>query len=62
MSVSVSIVAKLCVMKYLSPEIEALAKKNKKEGKSLIKRGNSCGIFQDYKIEETTVVKEEISL
>ncbi|WP_291867374.1 hypothetical protein [Maribacter sp.] len=49
-------------MKYLSPEIETLAKKNKKEGKSLIKRGNSCGIFQDYKIEETTVVKEEISL
>tara|TARA_R110002051_G_scaffold30845_3_gene71002 strand:+ start:7730 stop:7882 length:153 start_codon:yes stop_codon:yes gene_type:complete len=33
-------------MTYLSPEIEALAKKKKEE--SLIKKENSCGIFQDY--------------
>ncbi|WP_298475293.1 hypothetical protein [uncultured Maribacter sp.] len=49
-------------MKYLSPEIEALARKNRNTEKSLIKRGNSCGIFQDYVIEETSVKKEEISL
>ena len=42
-------------MNYLSPEIEALAKRNKISAKSLIKKGNSCGIFHDYKIEETTV-------
>ena len=33
-------------MTYLSPEIEALAKL--KRGNSLIKKENSCGIFQDY--------------
>lgn len=33
-------------MTYLSPEIEALAKR--KERNSLIKKENSCGIFQDY--------------
>ncbi|ADV51350.1 hypothetical protein I2486_20180 [Cellulophaga sp. E16_2] len=33
-------------MTYLSPEIEALAKR--KETASLVKKENSCGIFQDY--------------
>tara|TARA_R110000868_G_scaffold3285_4_gene21471 strand:- start:1117 stop:1269 length:153 start_codon:yes stop_codon:yes gene_type:complete len=33
-------------MTYLSPEIEALAKRKKEE--SLVKKENSCGIFQDY--------------
>lgn len=31
-------------MKFLTPEIEALSKK---EGKSLAKKNTSCGIFQD---------------
>ncbi|WP_422080217.1 hypothetical protein [Ulvibacterium sp.] len=35
-------------MGYLSPQIEILAKKKKQDEKSLIKKGNSCGIFQDY--------------
>jgi len=35
-------------MGYLSPQIEILAKKKKKEEQSLIKKENSCGIFQDY--------------
>ena len=33
-------------MAYLSPYIEALAKK--KATKSLIEKHKSCGIFQDY--------------
>lgn len=33
-------------MQFLSPHIESLIK-NKKE-KSLVKKENSCGIFQDY--------------
>lgn len=33
-------------MDYLSPHIEALAKR--KATKSLIEKTNSCGIFQDY--------------
>lgn len=49
-------------MKYLSPEIEALAKKNKNSEKSLAKKGNSCGIFQDYQIEETTLESNAISI
>tara|TARA_Y100001947_G_C10132287_1_gene216153 strand:- start:374 stop:523 length:150 start_codon:yes stop_codon:yes gene_type:complete len=36
------------VMGYLSPQIEVLAKKKKKEANSLIKKEYSCGIFQDY--------------
>ncbi|WP_202903843.1 hypothetical protein [Neotamlana nanhaiensis] len=32
-------------MKFLTPEIEALAKEDSK--KSLVKPGVSCGIFQD---------------
>ena len=32
-------------MKFLTPEIEALSKQV--EGKSLVKPGTSCGIFQD---------------
>lgn len=35
-------------MAYLSPEIEVLAKKKKKNEGSLIKKEFSCGIFQDY--------------
>ncbi|WP_282160757.1 hypothetical protein [Ulvibacterium marinum] len=35
-------------MGYLSPQIEILAKKKKQDEKSLIKKENSCGIFQDY--------------
>ncbi|MBU3024989.1 hypothetical protein Q4603_08820 [Zobellia galactanivorans] len=35
-------------MGYLSPQIEVLAKKKKREEKSLVKREYSCGIFQDY--------------
>ncbi len=35
-------------MSYLSPQIGNLIKRKKQEEKSLIKRGNSCGIFQDY--------------
>ncbi|WP_411030772.1 hypothetical protein [Spongiimicrobium sp. 3-5] len=33
-------------MQYLSKEIEALVKSNNK--KSLVKKQESCGIFQDY--------------
>ncbi|WP_199271507.1 hypothetical protein [Cellulophaga sp. L1A9] len=39
-------------MTYLSPEIEALAKR--KVTPSLIKKENSCGIFQDYGKEIST--------
>lgn len=35
-------------MTYLSPQIEALAKKKKQEAKSLVRKEHSCGIFQDY--------------
>jgi len=35
-------------MAYLSPQIEVLAKKKRKEEGSLIKKEYSCGIFQDY--------------
>lgn len=35
-------------MSYLSPQIEAYAKKKKLEDASLIKKTISCGIFQDY--------------
>lgn len=33
-------------MTYLSPQIEALAKR--KSNNSLVKKEYSCGIFQDY--------------
>lgn len=33
-------------MTFLSPQIEALAKRKKVQ--SLVKKPNSCGIFQDY--------------
>lgn len=33
-------------MQFLSPQIESLIKNKKKV--SLIKKENSCGIFQDY--------------
>tara|TARA_R110000868_G_scaffold4211_10_gene26553 strand:+ start:9648 stop:9806 length:159 start_codon:yes stop_codon:yes gene_type:complete len=39
-------------MIYLSPEIEALAKRKKE--KSLIKKEISCGIFQDYGKQDST--------
>ncbi len=35
-------------MGYLSPQIAAFAKKSKQKNLSLIKKQNSCGIFQDY--------------
>jgi len=35
-------------MGYLSPQIEALAKKKSRIENSLVKKDNSCGIFQDY--------------
>lgn len=35
-------------MKYLSKDIEALAKSKRHRGESLIKKEKSCGIFQDY--------------
>lgn len=35
-------------MRYLSKDIEALAKRRGKQGSSLIKKEHSCGIFQDY--------------
>ena len=47
-------------MKYLSPEIEQLAKMNSKSKKSLINQSNSCGIFQDYGMEEETVPKKNL--
>lgn len=33
-------------MKFLSPQIESLIKKKRET--SLVKKENSCGIFQDY--------------
>lgn len=47
-------------MKYLSPEIEALAKKFEKT-KSLARTNVSCGIFQecDYTEERPTLYKKE---
>jgi len=41
-------------MNYLSPEIKAMIKVKTSET-SLIKRQNSCGIFQDYNVEEALV-------
>ncbi len=41
-------------MKYLSPEIEALSKKYM-EGKSLVRTGVSCGIFQDCDYNEERI-------
>ena len=38
-------------MNYLSPQIAILAKRAYK--KSLIKRGVSCGIFQELGVDET---------
>lgn len=35
-------------MNYLSPQIEAMAKKKIKKEAPLVKKGFSCGIFQDY--------------
>jgi hypothetical protein len=39
-------------MGYLSPEIEVWSKKLKKEQPSLVKKGRSCGIFQDYETSQ----------
>jgi|GEM_PF-937407 len=41
-------------MNYLSPQIAVLAKNEAK--KSLVKKGVSCGIFQELGVEETTKV------
>jgi len=35
-------------MNYLSPQIEALAKKSIKKDAPLVRKGFSCGIFQEY--------------
>ncbi len=35
-------------MNYLSPQIEALAKKKIKKVAPLVRKGFSCGIFQEY--------------
>ncbi len=35
-------------MNYLSPQIEALAKKKIKKDAPLVRKGFSCGIFQEY--------------
>jgi hypothetical protein len=35
-------------MIYLSPQIEALAEKRIKKDASLVRKGFSCGIFQEY--------------
>ena len=45
-------------MNYLSPEIEVLAKRGKQKEKSLVKKSNSCGIFQDYQIEENFIEED----
>ncbi|PXX29737.1 hypothetical protein C7972_103106 [Arenibacter sp. ARW7G5Y1] len=37
---------KKLVMAFLSPQIEALAKRKKEQ--SLVKKTDSCGIFQEY--------------
>ena len=42
-------------MKYLTPEIEALSKHV--EGKSLVRRNTSCGIFQDCDYNEERPIK-----
>ncbi len=49
-------------MKYLSPHIEALTKKKKKKEKSLIKKEYSCGIFQDYGVNESTSIDTQAQL
>lgn len=41
-------------MKFLTPEIEALAKEANR--KSLISQGSSCGIFQDCDPNNKTTV------
>ena len=35
-------------MNYLSPQIEALARKKIKKDAPLVRKGFSCGIFQEY--------------
>ncbi len=35
-------------MNYLSPQIEVLAKKKIKKDAPLVRKGFSCGIFQEY--------------
>ena len=46
--ITVLLLIKLKIMGYLSPQIEALAKKKSRIENSLVKKDNSCGIFQDY--------------
>jgi len=49
-------------MGYLSPQIEALAKKKPKIENSLVKKECSCGIFQDYGKNELDIkrISEDI--
>ncbi len=46
-------------MGYLSPEIEAWSKKMKNEMPSLVKKADSCGIFQDYGIGQDRTGEED---
>ena len=41
-------------MKYLSPQIEALAEKRIKKDAPLVRKGYSCGIFQEYEAKNNT--------
>lgn len=44
-------------MQYLSKEIEAIAKRKKKATNSLVKKDFSCGIFQDYRMEQSSRIE-----
>ncbi len=46
-------------MNYLSPEIAALVKRKTNDTPSLVKKGYSCGIFQDYGHEKTIHSEEQ---
>jgi len=50
-------------MAFLSPDIEMLAKRIKLEHNSLIRKQNSCGIFQDYGdyVEITSVERTSLN-
>ncbi|EAR01331.1 hypothetical protein FB2170_11441 [Maribacter sp. HTCC2170] len=46
-------------MNYLSPQIEAFAKRKKPIESSLIRTENSCGIFQQYNEEKKSEPKKK---
>jgi hypothetical protein len=41
-------------MNYLSPQIKALAEKRIKKDAPLVRKGFSCGIFQEYEAKIKT--------